>query len=88
MVLLSTSPTDQDGNPTSVIPVWTSSNPEQVGLEVSEDGLTAWALTPLLEGSAIITVSATGFQSATIEISYSEPIPGQLNLSAGTPITD
>ena len=84
-VLLSSSPTLPDGTPASVIPEWESSDSDQVSLEVSEDGLTCWALTPLETGESTITVSAEGFQSATVDISYAPAIPGQLNLSVGTP---
>jgi len=87
-VLLSSSPTLPDGTPASIIPTWESSDPDQVSLEVSEDGLTCWALTPLESGQADITVSAVGFRTVIIPIIYAPAVPGELNVSVGNPVPD
>lgn len=88
-VLLSASPTKPDGSPADGVPLtWTSSDPNAVSLEPSEDGLTCWALTPLESGSANVTVSARGFRSVVIPISYAPAVPGELNVSVGNPTLD
>lgn len=81
-VELSVSPTDAAGNPASVTPTWESSDPS-VGLEVSDDGLSATATTPQESGSSVITVSAPGFRPWQVMIGYAPPKPGEMNLSVG-----
>lgn len=90
-VLLSVSPQKSDGTvDDSVVVTWTSSDPAQVGLEVSttDNGRSCFALTPLDHGTATITASAPGYASDTVDITYAPGTPGVLNLSAGNPQPD
>lgn len=90
-VLLSVAPQKANGDPDTEVTVsWTSSAPEQVGVEPSteDNGRSAWALTPLERGAATITVSAPGYETDTLEIAYEPAVAGKLNLSAGTPVPE
>ena len=90
-VLLSIAPQKADGTADDAVTVsWSSSDPSQVSVEPStaDNGRSCFALTPLESGVAIITVSAPGYASDTVEVSYAPGIPGKLNLSAGNPVSD
>jgi hypothetical protein len=90
-VLLSVAPQKADGTvDDSVIVTWSSSDPTQVGVEPSstDNGRSCFALTPLESGTAIISASAPGYDTDTVEVSYAPGVAGKLNLSAGTPVSD
>ena len=103
-VLVSTAPRKPDGTPDPTVQVeWVSSAPDQVGVEVlpEHEGLDAeglpitipatheaWLLTPLDRGAADVTISAPGYESTLQPLSYEPGVPGQLNVSVGTPVPD
>ena len=49
----------------------------------------AFALTPLASGTATVTVSAPGYESADFgPITYAPGVPRSLNASVGSPVSD
>jgi hypothetical protein len=103
-VLLSVRPRKADGTPDSAVRyTWASSAPEQIGVEPlpehegqDAEGLPitipdtheCWATTPLDRGAATVSAAAPRYTTDTIDISYEPGVPGQSNLSAGTPVPD
>ena len=87
-ILLSVAPQKADGTPDDSVTVSWSSSDLSVGLEVQADSRSAFALTPGETGAATITVSAPGYTTETVDISYKPGEPRSLNLSAGTPVSD
>jgi hypothetical protein len=103
-VKIATAPLKADGTPDSTVIVsWASSDPAQVGIEPlpEHDGLdaegnpitipdthAAWATTPLDSGAAEITISAAGYETDVLPISYVPGVPRRLNVSVGTPVPD
>jgi len=103
-VLVSVAPRKPNGDPDPTVQVaWASSDPAQVGVEVlpEHEGLDAeglpitipgtheaWLLTPLDRGAADVTISAPGYETTLQPLSYEPGVPGQLNVSVGTPVPD
>ena len=90
-ILLAVSPVAADGTVDETVSVeWSSSNPEAVQIEVIPDtnGRQVWALTPLDSGSSNISVTAKGYDTDEVMIEYLPFVPGKLNMSAGTPVSD
>lgn len=67
---------------------WESSDPAQVAVEPQGDGHSCYVLTPLDSGSATITVSAKGYESEIMLVTYTDSTPGELGMSAGSPEPD
>lgn len=86
-VTLQVAPLDADGNPIALNVTWTSSDPS-VGLVVSEDTLSCLVTTPFERGAANVTASAPGRESEIQPIAYGPGVPGKLNMSVGTPVSD
>lgn len=90
-VELSASPTKPDGTADDSVAIsWVSSDPAQVGIEEIPDsnGRRIFATTPLDKGAADVTISAKGYETTVQPIEYTPFVPGQLNVSAGTPVSD
>lgn len=94
-VTLSVGFTNPIGNPAPVdgVPVWTVSDPNIIDLQVSDDGLTAEAITKGPLGPCQVTVTADadmgeGNRSITgtldIEVRASEAVT--VGITAGTPV--
>lgn len=87
-VLVAVAPLLANGEPDTTVDVtWESSDPS-VGIEEQADGRSAYILTPGESGSATITVTAQGYESETLSVSYEPGAPRHLNLSVGTPEPD
>jgi hypothetical protein len=89
-VLLHSSPKLPNGDLNTTVQVsWASDATDQVALEpVGPLGHDCWALTPLDNGSATITVTAPGYNTSTQPITYSLGQPRELNLSSDAPVSD
>jgi len=88
-VQLSVAPQLANGEPDTTVDVsWESSDPSQVSVEPAEDDRSCFCLTPLETGVATVTVSAPGYESVTIEISYAPGVPRSLNATIGSPVPD
>jgi hypothetical protein len=92
-VLLSIRPVTSAGHPAKVdgVPVWNSSNPNVVGLQVADDGLSATATSGDL-GASTVSVSADadlgeGVRTiaATLDITVAAAEATTLGIEAGTP---
>lgn len=93
-VQLSINPVTAAGNPAKVddLPVWTSSDEDIITLEVSEDGMSAWAKTVGNLGSVQLTAKADadlgeGIREivAVLDIKVKAAEAVALSILAGTP---
>ena len=92
-ISLSPAYTDDSGTtvPDADAVVGVVSSDASVGVERDSSGQW-WITTPLDEGAATITISASSphadYDSAQLDFSYGPPIAGQLNVSVGTDVPD
>jgi hypothetical protein len=81
-----------DGSPDLAAQVSFSSSDPSVGLDaVVADGAgnySAFILTPGQSGAATITVSAPGYDSESVDVSYAPLVARKLNISFGQPVSD
>lgn len=86
-VTLAVSPTDAAGNPIALNVTWESSDPS-VELVPSNDTLSCLCKTPLSQGAANVTATAPGHEPEIQPIAYHPAVPGRLNMTVGTPVSD
>lgn len=87
-VTVSLAPIDAAGAADDAVDVsWASADPS-VSVEESADGRSATIGSPAESGSAQVTASAPGYNSALFDVSYSPPARGELNPSVGQPESD
>lgn len=86
-VTLSVSPTLPDGS-AAPTPTWATSDPAALPIVPAADGLTCEVTTPNESGSGTVTVTSPGVRTSDIKITYTAPIEGEMNLSAGLPRQD
>ena len=85
---VNTIPTKPNGDPDpDAVVSCVSSDPGQVGVEVNPAG-GFFITTPLDSGSAVITLSAPGYQSAQFQFTYNPPAEGKLNVFFGEDVPD
>jgi hypothetical protein len=87
-VLISVNPLKPNGEADPDVDVTFSSSDPSVGIEEQADGRSAFILTPAESGSAQINIQASGYDSETLDVSYSPPQKGKLNVSVGSPQSD
>lgn len=91
-VTLSIAPVKSDGTAYDGPVSWSSSDPTALPVTANpaDNGRSADVSTPLANGSGTITVSAPDpdVRNADIKITYTEPVQGKMNLSAGLPQED
>lgn len=83
--LLSIAPRDEDNRPVTAGPfVWDVDSPAVLSLVVSDDGLSAWAISG---EPGVCTVTVTdGTLTDTVQVTVKVGAPAALNLSAGAPV--
>lgn len=86
-VVLQVAPQMANGEPSSPTVTWTSDDPS-VGINVSADTFSCEVTTPLERGAANITAYVPGYETEIQPIAYSPGLPGKLNMSVGTPVSD
>jgi len=87
-VTLSAAPTMPDGTAAPGPHVWSTSDSAALPIEPASDGLTCDVLTPNDSGTGTITFTSPGVRTAYIKITYTAPVEGSANLSAGLPTED
>lgn len=89
-VTLSVAPVDTSGQPVTGVPQWSTSDTTALPITPAADGLTCEVGTPNESGSGTVTVSmpGTNVRTSDILITYTAPVEGEMNLSAGVPVQD